>query len=46
MVSFVILWGAINLWFWNLIPVFVAVVFGVGLVRADSFDSRLLDPRF
>jgi putative membrane protein len=45
MVSFVILWGAINLWFWNLIPVFVASVFGVGLVRTERFDASLLDLR-
>ena len=45
MVSFVILWGAINLWFWNPVPAVVAVVFGVVLVRADRFDARLLDPR-
>jgi len=45
MVSFVILWGAINLWFRNLVPVFVAVVFGVGLIRADRFDTSLLDLR-
>ena len=45
MVSFVILWGTINLWFWNLVPVFVAVVFGVGLVRAERFDASLLDLR-
>jgi putative membrane protein len=45
MVSFVILWGAINLWFWNLVPVFVASVFGVGLVRTERFDASLLDLR-
>jgi putative membrane protein len=46
MVSFVILWGALNVWFWNPVSVLVAVAFGVGLVRADGFDSRLLDPRY
>jgi putative membrane protein len=45
MVSFVILWGAINLWFWNLVPVFVAFVFGVGLVCTERFDASLLDLR-
>ncbi|MDZ7689330.1 MAG: bisanhydrobacterioruberin hydratase [Halobacteriales archaeon] len=45
MVSFVILWGVINIWFWNAVPVLVAVAFGVGLVRADSFDAGLFDPR-
>jgi len=44
MVSFVILWGGVNLWFGNLLPALVAVVFGVGLFRTDRFDSRLLDP--
>jgi len=41
MVSFVILWGGINLWYGNLIPAAVAVAFGVGLVRADRFDASL-----
>jgi len=44
MVSFVILWGGINLWFWNPVPAAVAVVFSFGLVRADRFDARLLNP--
>jgi putative membrane protein len=42
LVSFVILWGGINAWFGNWIPVVVAAAFGVGLVRTDRFDSRLL----
>ena len=42
LVSFVILWGAINAWFGNWLPVLVACGFGVGLVRTDRFDSRLL----
>ena len=45
MVSFVILWGGINLWFGNIVPALVAVGFGVGLVRAESFDARLFDLR-
>lgn len=45
LVSFVILWGTINLWFGNLVSVFVALVFGAGLVYADAFDARLFDPR-
>ena len=44
MVSFVILWGGINLWFGNYLPAVVALAFGVGLVRADRFDARLLNP--
>jgi len=46
MVSFVVLWGAINVWFWNPVSALVAVAFGVGLFRAESFDSRLLNPRY
>ena len=44
MVSFVILWGGINLWYGNLLPVAVAAAFGVGLVRADRFDAGLFTP--
>ena len=39
LVSFVILWGGINAWFGNWVAVAVAVVFGLGLVRADRFDA-------
>jgi putative membrane protein len=42
LVSFVILWGAINAWFGNWLAVLVACGFGVGLVRTERFDSRLL----
>jgi putative membrane protein len=42
LVSFVILWGAINAWFGNWVPVAVAAAFGAGLVRTERFDSRLL----
>ena len=42
LVSFVILWGGINAWFGNWVAVAVAAVFGVGLVRTERFDSRLL----
>ncbi|MDZ5809828.1 bisanhydrobacterioruberin hydratase [Halorubrum sp. AD140] len=44
MVSFVILWGGINLWYGNLLSVAVAAAFGVGLLRADRFDARLFAP--
>lgn len=44
MVSFVILWGGINLWYGNLVPVAVAVAFGLGLVRTDRFDAGLFNP--
>jgi putative membrane protein len=45
MVSFVILWGGINVWFGNLLPALVAGLFGVGLLKADRFDSGLLQLR-
>mgnify|MGYP000606691175 FL=1 len=44
MVSFVILWGAINAWFGNWLPVAVAIVFGIGVLRAKRFDVGLLRP--
>ena len=44
MVSFVILWGGINLWYGNPLPVAVAAAFGVGLLRADRFDARVFSP--
>ena len=42
LVSFVILWGVINAWFGNWVPVAVAALFGVGLVRTDRFDASML----
>ncbi|WP_277555803.1 bisanhydrobacterioruberin hydratase [Halobaculum limi] len=42
MVSFVLLWGGVNLWFWNPLAVAVAAAIGVGLVRADRFDADLV----
>ena len=44
MVSFVILWGAINAWFGNWLPVAVATGFGLGVLRAKRFDVGLLRP--
>lgn len=44
MVSFVILWGGINVWFGNVLPALVALAFGVGLLRTDRFDAGLLRP--
>ncbi|MFC7187463.1 bisanhydrobacterioruberin hydratase [Halorubrum yunnanense] len=44
MVSFVILWGGINLWYGNPLPAAVAAAFGVGLVRADRFDAGVFTP--
>lgn len=42
MVSFVILWGTINLVYLNWVPVAVAVLLAGGLVRTDRFDFRVL----
>ncbi|MFC5278509.1 bisanhydrobacterioruberin hydratase [Halorubrum rubrum] len=44
MVSFVILWGGINVWFGNLLPALVALAFGLGLLATDRFDAGLLTP--
>jgi putative membrane protein len=42
LVSFVILWGGINAWFGNWVAVAVAALFGVGLLKTERFDSRVL----
>ena len=42
LVSFVVLWAAVNAWFGNWGAVAVAGAFGAGLVRTERFDSRLL----
>lgn len=39
LVSFVILWGGINAWFGNWLPVALAALFGFGLLRTDRFDT-------
>jgi len=44
LISFVILWGVINAWFGNWIPVAVAVVFGLAILQAKRFDAGLLRP--
>ena len=44
MVSFVILWGGINVWFGNVLPALVAIAFGLGLLGTDRFDAGLLRP--
>jgi putative membrane protein len=46
MVSFVILWGGINLWFGNLLPAAVAGVIGLGLLWTDRFDADLIGSQF
>jgi putative membrane protein len=38
LVSFVVLWGVVNVYFGNWIPAVLAVVFGAGLWRTDRFD--------
>ena len=38
LVSFVVLWGSINAYFGNWLPVGVALVLAAGLVRTDRFD--------
>ena len=45
LVSFVVLWGAVNCWFGNWAAAAVAAAFGLGLVRADRFDAGLLRRR-
>jgi putative membrane protein len=42
LVSFVILWGGVNAWFGNWIPVAVAALFGAGLLRTGRFDASFL----
>lgn len=42
MVSFVVLWGGINAWAGNWLPVAIAAAIGLGLVRTDRFDARVL----
>ena len=44
LISFVILWGAINLVFGNWIAAVVAGVFGVAILRTKRFDAGLLRP--
>jgi putative membrane protein len=44
LVSFVLLWGAVNAWFGNALPLAFAALFGLGLVRADRFDAGALRP--
>ncbi|MFB6178807.1 MAG: bisanhydrobacterioruberin hydratase [Halorientalis sp.] len=42
LVSFVILWGAINTYFANWVPVAVAGLFFLGLVKIDRFDFAVV----
>ena len=41
LVSFVLLWGIVNAYFGNLVPVVVAAAFGVGLLYTDRFDFEV-----
>jgi putative membrane protein len=41
LVSFVILWGTINLLYPNWIPVAIAALLAGGLLRTDRFDFRV-----
>jgi putative membrane protein len=45
LVSFVILWGAVNLAFAQLVPAFAAGVLGVALLSTDRFDFSVLAGR-
>ncbi len=38
LVSFVILWGGINLYYGQVVPATIAVLIGLGLLRTDRFD--------
>jgi putative membrane protein len=46
MVSFVILWGGINVWFGNYLPAAVAGLIGLGLLWTDQFDANLFRSQF
>ena len=41
LVSFVLLWGFVNLFYMNIIPVLIALMFGVALHRMERFDLAL-----
>jgi putative membrane protein len=41
LVSFVVLWGAINAVYGNWAAVAAAVAMGLGLVRSERFDTQL-----
>jgi putative membrane protein len=43
LVSFVILWGAINAYFFNWLPVAIAGLFFLGLIEIDRFDFRVAE---
>lgn len=43
LVSFVIFWGIVNAYFGNLVPLAIAGLFGLGLVKADRVDYTIRD---
>jgi putative membrane protein len=45
LVSFVLLWGGINLFYANWLPVALAALLGAGLLRTDRFDFDLSETR-
>jgi putative membrane protein len=45
LVSFVLLWGGINLFYTNWIPVALAALLGVGLLKTERFDFDLSETR-
>ena len=45
MVSFVLLWGGINLFYTNWIPVALAALLGAGLLKTERFDFDLSESR-
>lgn len=46
LVSFVLLWGAINAFYAQWVPVGLAVVLALGLMRANRFDFAIASGRF
>jgi putative membrane protein len=45
LVSFVLLWGGINLFYANWVPVALAALLGAGLLRTERFDFDLSETR-
>ena len=45
LVSFVLLWGLVNAFYGQWVPVLAAVAFGLGLVATDRFDVPVFDER-
>ena len=45
LVSFVLLWGGINLFYGNWLPVALAALLGAGLLKTERFDFDLSETR-